>query len=72
MSTILSDYQTREELASELKRDVRTLERWAAQQIGPPITYLGKTPYYRRESVRDWLLSLEQKSIHRRSKRGAA
>lgn len=58
---VLSDYLTREELATQLGRCVRTLERWESLRIGPPITRIGKTPMYKVESVRAWLQSQERK-----------
>jgi len=57
---VLSDYLERETLARQLKKSVRTLERWEQLRIGPPITRLGKDPYYRISSVRAWLQSREK------------
>ena len=62
---ILSEYQTRDELATQLDRSIRTLERWEQKRAGPPITYIGKTPYYRIKSTQAWLKSLEQKPARR-------
>jgi len=63
--SVLSDYLTRDELATQLNRTVRTLERWESSRVGPPITRMGKTPLYRKESVIDWLASQEQKPTRR-------
>jgi hypothetical protein len=60
MPSILSNYFTRAELAKELGRTIRTLERWEAARTGPPITRLGKQPLYRRQAVQDWLLHQER------------
>ena len=63
---ILDDYYEPHELAEELGKSERTLERWRNQRIGPPVTRLGDKPFYRKESTKQWLLSLERKQ------RGAA
>lgn len=52
---LLSEFLTKEELAAELRRDVRTLDRWEALGIGPPRTRFGRTVLYRRPSVQKWL-----------------
>jgi hypothetical protein len=56
---LLSDFLTKEELAAELQRNVRTLDRWEALGIGPPRTCVGRTVLYRRPSVQKWLSRLE-------------
>jgi hypothetical protein len=56
VAPLLDDYLSRAKLAQEIGRTERTLARWAAQGIGPPITWLGRTPYYHAASVRAWLL----------------
>jgi len=61
--TVLSEYLTRKELADQLSRTVRTLERWEVRRIGPPITRVGKTPMYRIDSVHAWLKSQEEKPV---------
>ena len=57
---ILSEFLTKEELAAELRRNPRTLDRWAALSIGPPRTCVGRTVLYRRSSVQKWLGKQEQ------------
>ena len=59
--SVTSDLIHEPVLAADLNRDVRTLQRWRAQRIGPPFIRLGNQVFYRREAVREWLLSLEQK-----------
>lgn len=54
-TTILDGYLTRPELARQIGRTVRTLERWEASRTGPPITRIGKTPFYNFDAARDWL-----------------
>ncbi len=62
---ILSDYLTREELARQINRSIRTLERWESSRTGPPITRMGRTPMYRIKSVLTWLKSQEKKPTRR-------
>ena len=57
---ILSDFLTREQLAAELQRNARTLDRWEALGIGPPRTRVGRRVLYRRASVQRWLLAQER------------
>jgi hypothetical protein len=38
---ILSEFLTTEELAAELRRNKRALDRWAVLGTGPPRTYVG-------------------------------
>jgi hypothetical protein len=48
-------------LARELSRDTRTLQRWRAQRVGPPYIRMGRQILYRRAAVREWLIALEQR-----------
>jgi hypothetical protein len=57
---ILSEFLSKEELATELGRNVRTLDRWDVLGIGPPRTRVGRTVLYRRASVQEWLAAQEQ------------
>jgi hypothetical protein len=57
---ILSEFLTKEELATELRRSPRTLDRWAVLGVGPPRTLVGREIFYRRASVQDWLCTCEQ------------
>jgi hypothetical protein len=58
---ILSEYLTREELASELRRNPRTLDRWEALGMGPPRTLVGRQVFYRRSSLLKWLAAQERR-----------
>lgn len=53
----LCEYLTRDELARELGRSSRTLDRWAVLRIGPPRTRAGRAVLYSRTKVREWLES---------------
>jgi hypothetical protein len=59
-TTVLDGYMTEEELAEEIGRGVRTLARWRALGEGPKFVRIGRQLLYRRESVRAWILGLEQ------------
>ena len=58
---ILSEFLTKEELAIELRRNPRTLDRWDVLGLGPPRTHVGRQVLYRRVSVQKWLVSQEQR-----------
>jgi hypothetical protein len=60
--TVLGEYLTREELATELRINVRTLARWEVLRIGPPRTKVGSRTLYKRGSVVAWLAAQELKS----------
>ncbi len=57
---MLSDFLTKEELASELRRNPRTLDRWEVLGMGPPRTLVGRKVLYRRTSVQKWLAAQER------------
>jgi len=59
LEPILSEFLTKEELASELGRNQRTLDRWDVLGLGPPRTRVGRQVLYRRTSVQKWLAALE-------------
>jgi hypothetical protein len=59
---ILSEFLTTEELAAELRRNKRTLDRWHTLGIGPPRTRIGRKVLYKRTSVQKWLMAQEQPS----------
>lgn len=65
---LLADYLPRAEVAKQLDRTERTLERWERQRTGPPITRVGKEPYYFIPSLKEWLRSCEQKMVRERGK----
>jgi len=57
---VARDLLTEAQLADELGRSVRTIQRWRAQRVGPPFIRLGREIRYRPDAVRDWLLANEQ------------
>jgi len=56
---LLDGYVSRTQLAKELGKTLRTIDRWEMRRIGPPRVVVGRMILYRRESVREWLLSRE-------------
>jgi hypothetical protein len=59
---LLSEFLTKEELAAELRRNPRTLDRWDVLGIGPPRTCVGREVLYRRTSVQKWLAAQEHQA----------
>ena len=66
---VLAEYLTKEQLASELRRNPRTLDRWEVLGMGPPRTLVGRQILYRRSSLLKWLAGQEK---HGRSSTAAA
>jgi hypothetical protein len=58
-NSILSEYLTKAELASQLHRSIRSLDRWALTGDGPPCVRLGRRSFYRRAAVVEWIRGLE-------------
>ena len=46
----LNDYLTKDELARELRRSTRTLDRWHTRRVGPPRTRAQKLILYKKGS----------------------
>ena len=59
---VLKDYMSTRVLAAELRITPQTLGRMCAMGRGPRRTYLGNKILYHRETVKDWLETLEEKS----------
>ena len=52
----LADYLTKDQLARQLGRSTRTIDRWHTQRIGPRRTKVGnKLVLYRKSAVSEWL-----------------
>jgi len=56
---LLSNYLTKRDLAEQLGKSVRTIDRMALNGEGPPPTPIGRTTLYRREAVLKWLRDRE-------------
>ena len=60
VAKLLGEFLTRAEMAKDLGKSVRTLERWDRLGIGPPVTRNGITPLYNVDSARAWLRAQER------------
>jgi hypothetical protein len=69
-SNLLDEYLTPAELADELGVCTKTLDRWRVTGSGPPITKIGRKPFYSRAGVLAWLRDREQRNSPNRA--GAA
>ncbi|PSH02715.1 MAG: hypothetical protein CXZ00_16015 [Acidobacteria bacterium] len=58
-NSILSEYLTKAELAAQLDRSIRSVDRWTLTGYGPPCVRIGRRSLYRRAAVVEWLRSLE-------------
>jgi len=52
---LMAGWISRLDLARELGLSVDTLRRWDDRRMGPPCVRAGRTIYYRRAVVIDWL-----------------
>ena len=57
---LLDDWLTDAELARELNRDKRTIQRWRRLGEAPPSMILGRERRTRREAAAAWLREREQ------------
>lgn len=62
-TSLTNDILTPSEAARALGINVRTLQRYHAQRIGPPRIKFGRQVRYRAAAVREWLLSREQTEV---------
>jgi hypothetical protein len=67
---LLDDYFDEAALARELRRSRRTLAHWRELRFGPPVTHIGRSPFYHKASVREWLRSREIAGTRRGLRRG--
>ena len=51
----LNEYLTKDELARELHRSTRTLDRWHTRRVGPTRTVAQKLILYKQIHVAEWL-----------------
>jgi hypothetical protein len=52
---LLDDYLSEAEIARQLDKDIRTLQRWRKLRIGPPFVMNGVSPIYHGQKARQWL-----------------
>jgi hypothetical protein len=53
--------------AKEANETLRTWQRRRQQRIAPPYIKIGVHTYYRRDAIRDWILSQEVKPLRGRA-----
>ena len=58
-NSILSEYLTKAELAAQLHRSIRSVDRWTLTGDGPPCVRIGRRSLYRRAAIVEWLRGLE-------------
>jgi hypothetical protein len=61
--SITDEYAGRDQAAAYLRVCKKTLERWQAAGTGPAVTKIGRTVYYRWETLRAWVASRESQPI---------
>ena len=61
----LSEFLTKEQLARDLNRSTRTLDRWHVQRIGPPRTKVrrSKLILYKKSTVAAWLEQQTEETV---------
>ena len=69
--SVLEEYMTRDQLATELEVVPRTVIRYQNQPDGLPYVEIGGRIYYRRKSVLEWLESRERRPNKRRARETA-
>jgi hypothetical protein len=57
---ILKDYLSREQLAANIGKSVKTLVRWELDGKGPPVTRIGRDVLYSIPSFEKWLKAQER------------
>src|SRR5262249_22076916 len=57
---VLAGYLDEPSFGRQIKKQLRTAQEWRRSGKGPPVTWIGRTPYYRVESVQSWLLQRER------------
>ena len=65
--SVLRDWVSRAELATQIGVSVDTLCRWDSEGVGPASVRIGRNIVYRRETVAKWLSGLEAESMKQRS-----
>lgn len=58
-ASVLADWITRDDLATQLGVSPQTVKRWAMRREGPPWMKVGRKVLYNRDSVKEWLRSRE-------------
>ena len=64
-TSVLEGFITKEELAAQLGRSTRTIDRWHSRRIGPPRVTIGNLVLFEREGVMQWLKQAAKTSRRR-------
>ena len=64
-NSFFAEYLRERELADLLGVSLRTLRRWHERRCGPPRVKFGRLVLYRKQAVRDWLISHEEVILRR-------
>jgi excisionase family DNA binding protein len=72
VSPLFEGYLTKEQLAAQLGRSPRTIDRWALSGQAPAPTRIGRTVLFRRDAVLEWLRGQESAPVRAARKRGGA
>jgi len=56
---------TEQQTAAYLHKSVQTLRVWAWRRKGPPRVKIGRTVFYRRQSLDEWILASEARPAPR-------
>ena len=59
-ASVLQNYLTKHQAAADLGKTTRTLDRWHTERRGPRRTLIGRSVYYSRKSLSDWLQQQEE------------
>ncbi len=63
---VLAEYLTEAELARDIKKSQRTIQRWKRVHQGPRRTILGRTTLYHKRDVKEWLEAQREDRPQRR------
>ena len=63
--SVLDGYRTETELACELNRSTKTLQRWRRERIGPPWVKVGNLILYPVNGFRVWLENHERCGVEK-------
>ena len=66
-SALLNELYSENGLAEYLSKAKSTLKRWRATGDGPPVTRIGRSVYYAKDDVKEWLRSQSQRAGGRRA-----
>jgi hypothetical protein len=58
--SLLDEFLTQCDAAKAINKHPRTLKRWEDRGCGPPVTYIGRTPYYHIPALKRWIAEQER------------